>query len=201
LQEIEVVSIDLWKAYKNLVQELMPQAEVIADRFHVMKAVNDELDERRKTIKKQVDTHLQKNQDKSVIQALKKSKYALLKNQKDLTPWQKQKLEEVKTEIPLLGKMHEFKEEFREIFEKSESWATGLEKLSDWLLTATALFPSSCQTIKRWFTEIVGYFESHITQGVVEGINNKLKLIKRSGYGFRNFDNFKLRSLLAWEFN
>ncbi|MEM6403237.1 MAG: transposase, partial [Cyanobacteria bacterium P01_D01_bin.116] len=36
---------------------------------------------------------------------------------------------------------------------------------------------------------------------VVEGINNKLKLIKRSGYGFRNFDNFRVRCLLNWHFN
>lgn len=48
------------------------------------------------------------------------------------------------------------------------------------------------------FSEIMGYFESRITQGVVEGINNKLKLIKRSGYGFKNFENFKLRCLLNW---
>ena len=40
--------------------------------------------------------------------------------------------------------------------------------------------------------------ENRTTNGVVEGINNKLKLIKRSGYGFRNFDNFKLRSLICW---
>jgi transposase len=38
------------------------------------------------------------------------------------------------------------------------------------------------------------------TSGVVEGINNKLKLIKRLGYGFRNFENFKLRTLLTWHF-
>ena len=39
------------------------------------------------------------------------------------------------------------------------------------------------------------------TSGAVEGINNKLKLIKRSGYGFRNFDNFRVRCLLNWHFN
>ncbi|MCG6138735.1 MAG: transposase, partial [Nostoc sp. LLA-1] len=38
------------------------------------------------------------------------------------------------------------------------------------------------------------------TSGTVEGINNKLKLIKRLGYGFRNFSNFRLRSLLNWHF-
>lgn len=126
---------------------MMPQAEVIADRFHIMKAINSELDTQRKTIKRQVSVTSKKIKSATIIQALKMSKYVLLKNQQDLTTEQKQKLREVKSEIPVLGKMHELKEEFREIFEKSDDWETGLDKLSDWLLTASALFSRSCQTI------------------------------------------------------
>jgi transposase len=48
LEKIEYVSIDLWKPYQSLVKKLMPNAEVVADRFHVMKQVNEELDEQRK---------------------------------------------------------------------------------------------------------------------------------------------------------
>ncbi|GBL10365.1 hypothetical protein MSj_01853 [Microcystis aeruginosa Sj] len=47
LEEIKEVSIALWLSYKNLVKELMPSAEVVADRFHVMKQINQELDEQR----------------------------------------------------------------------------------------------------------------------------------------------------------
>ncbi|MGH1397453.1 MAG: ISL3 family transposase, partial [Trichormus sp.] len=56
----------------------------------------------------------------------------------------------------------------------------------------------SNNTIIRWFDEIIAYFDNGTTSGAVEGINNKLKLIKRSGYGFRNFDNFRVRCLLNW---
>ncbi|WP_445302269.1 transposase [Microcoleus sp. F4-D5] len=48
--------------------------------------------------------------------------------------------------------------------------------------------------------EIVAYFDRGTTQGVVEGINHKLKLIKRKAYGFRNFENFRLISFLHWHF-
>ena len=48
LEGIELVSIDLWRSYKTLVKELMPNAEIVADRFHVMKAVNKQLDTQRK---------------------------------------------------------------------------------------------------------------------------------------------------------
>ena len=51
-----------------------------------------------------------------------------------------------------------------------------------------------------WIGAIIAYFDERTTSGVVEGINNKLKLIKRRAYGMRNFTNFKLRSFLTWHF-
>ncbi|MBD2741622.1 transposase [Coleofasciculus sp. FACHB-1120] len=61
-------------------------------------------------------------------------------------------------------------------------------------------FAASCATIKRWIREIIAYSAPITTQGVVEGINNKLKLIKRRGYEFRKFNNFELRIFLTWHF-
>ena len=97
--------------------------------------------------------------------------------------------------------MHKLKEEFRNIFETAESWGDGVINLLDWMPDALSYFPKSVGTIVRWFGEIVGYFDQRTTSGVIEGINNKLKLIKRLGYGFRNFENFRLRSLLSWHFS
>ncbi|MBE9112028.1 transposase [Nodosilinea sp. LEGE 07298] len=73
-----------------------------------------------------------------------------------------------------------------------------LVDLLDWMATAQPLYPNSVATVRRWFGEILQYFEPRTTSGVVEGINNRLKLIKRSGYGFRNFERFKLRCLISW---
>ena len=53
LSQIKEVSIDLWKSYKNVAEKLMPQAEIVADRFHVMKQVTDELDAARRKIKRE----------------------------------------------------------------------------------------------------------------------------------------------------
>jgi transposase len=71
-------------------------------------------------------------------------------------------------------------------------------KIVDWLIKAEKYYTKSVPTIKRWLGEIVGYFDYKTTSGIVEGINNKLKLIKRSGFGFRNFDNFRIISLISW---
>ena len=60
LEGIEEVSIDLWKGYKNLVIELMPNAQVVADRFHVMTQINQELDTQRKIEKRQIEELIKK---------------------------------------------------------------------------------------------------------------------------------------------
>ena len=81
--------------------------------------------------------------------------------------------------LPLVGIMHSLKEEFHSLFENNKNLGEGTLNLIDWLKKAEPYYQKSVTTIKRWFAEIVGYFESRITNGIVEGINNKLKLLKR----------------------
>jgi transposase len=207
LEQIEEVSIDLWQGYKNLVTEMMPNAQVVADRFHVMVQINKELDIARKREKRNVENAIKssKNEQEKVekeriLEGLNKSKYVLLKNGEDLNDEQKIKLNQVKQVSPSLKIMYELKEKIRRIFDKTRDWLKGLYKLSIWLLRARDHYPTSHNTIVRWLDEIIAYFDHRTTSGVVEGINNKLKLIKRSAYGFRNFSNFRVRCLLSWRF-
>lgn len=198
LDQIVEVSIDLSGNYKGLVNKILPNADIVADRFHVMKLVNQELNATRNAVIKANVENQDEAEKMRVIAALKSSKYAVLKPEEQLTQKQQLKLEEVKGVSPLLARMHQQKEAFRTIFETADNWADGTGKLLDWLESAQENFPKSVGTICRWFGEVVGYFENRTTSGAVEGINNKLKLIKRSGYGFRNFENFQLRCLICW---
>lgn len=52
------------------------------------------------------------------------------------------------------------------------------------------------RTLKKWFTQICAWFQAKLSNGPTEGVNNKIKLIKRTGYGFRNFRNYRIRNLL-----
>ena len=206
LENIEEVSIDLWTGYKTLVTELMPNAQVVADRFHVMTQINQELDTQRKREKRKIEDLIKKADatDKpkyeEILAGLKNSKYPLLKNEDKLTQEQLNKLIQVKNVSPILKEMHEFKEKIRKIFNNTNDWYTGVFKLGMWLSRAKKYFPNSNNTIIRWYQEIIAYFDNRTTSGMVEGINNKLKLIKRSGYGFKNFENFRIRCLLNWHF-
>lgn len=208
LEGIEEVSIDLWKGYKSLAIEMIPKAQVVADRFHVMAQINKELDGERKKEKRRIESEIkqaktpkEKERKETILAGITNSKYAILKNEKDLSEEQKDKLVQVKNISNRLKMMHELKEEFREIFEKTENWTDGLLGLGKWLSIAQKYFVNSQSTIYRWFDEILAYFDNRTTSGIVEGINNKLKLIKRSAYGFTNFDNFRNRCLLNWHFN
>ena len=200
LSKIQEVSIDFWKTYKSIAEELMPQATIVADRFHVMKQVNDELDAARRKIKREAERLKNKSKKEKILSGLTKSKYVLLKNQEDLKESEKEKLKEVQKVAPVLIEMHSLKEELRNIFETNKNWSEGLLDLADWLKNISEYFPKSFGTIKRWIGEIIAYFDEGTTQGIVEGINNKLKLIKRRAFGFRNFDNFELRIFLTWQF-
>ena len=199
LSQIEEVSMDMTGNYKSLVKKLCPNAEVTVDRFHVTKIVHEELNQARIDQKKTAESLNVKERAK-VFGSLKGSKYTLLKAENKLSKKQKEKLEQVKDASPMVGIMHSLKEEFHELFEKSKSLGDGILKLMDWLNKAQPYYRNSVATIKRWLAEVVRYFERRTTNGIVEGINNKLKLLKRCGFGFRNFNNFKIRALLFWHY-
>ncbi|OCY14736.1 MAG: hypothetical protein BEV12_04350 [Microcystis aeruginosa CACIAM 03] len=79
LEQIEEVSIDLWLPYKNLVKELMPSAEVVADRFHVMKQINQEV---RRTKKSRKKSRRSAEENKKTESGKKKRKLEVLKRSK-----------------------------------------------------------------------------------------------------------------------
>jgi transposase len=198
LSQIIEVSIDLTGNYRSLVEKRMPNAEIVADRFHVSKIINDALNDARIAEKNGLKDIKDVKEKKRLGDILKGSKYALLKPEDNLTEKQKHKLEEVKEAFPLLAKMHQQREDFREIFDTHHDWTSGALALIDWMKDAKETFKDSIGTLYRWFSEITAYFETRTTSGAVEGLNNRLKLIKRLGYGFRNFDNFRLRCLMCW---
>ncbi len=99
----------------------MPSADVTADRFHVMKQVNDELDAARKAEKKTAEQIKNKLRREQVLAGLTKSKYSLLKNEDSLNERQTEKLKSVLEVSPTLKKMHALKEEFRDVLDLSEN--------------------------------------------------------------------------------
>ncbi|YAF96571.1 MAG: ISL3 family transposase [Nodularia sp. CChRGM 3473] len=200
LNHIEEVSIDLWMPYKSLIQEMMPNAQVVADRFHVMKQINQELDEKRKQEKRAAVKIKNRQERESKLAGLTHSKYPLLKKKESLSDEEKAKIYSLQKLAPELEEMYRNKEAIRDIFESQITSDEALYKFLEWTERAYKFFPKSCRTISRWIDEILAYFDHRTTQGIVEGINQKIKLIKRRAYGLTNFSSFRRRILLNWYF-
>lgn len=115
-----------------------------------------------------------------------------------MTESERVKLEVILSSSQRLRLAYNFKEEFREIFETCKTVESGKGCLLDWLRKARSVYGDVLTTIRNHLDGICNYFLSRTTSGVVEGINNRIKLIKRQGYGFVNFDNFRSRLLACF---
>ena len=179
---VEEVSVDMWGGFPKVVEEVFPNAVIVFDRFHVMKTVNEEFNKIRLQVR---------CTDKG-------SKFILLKNNDALTESEQIKLEDILSRSSRLRSAYEWKEEFREIYETSTTVEEGKSRLKEWLDKAQAVYRDAITTIRNHLEGICNYFIHRTTSGVMEGINNRIKLIKRQAYGFVNFNNFRARLLACF---
>jgi transposase len=192
-ENICVVSMDLWEPYKQAIQEVLPHAEIVADRYHVMKNLNKVLDKAQRAILRV----LRRLPVDDISSTLKGFRWVLLKNEDNLDADEKQKLQSVYVLSPLLRQIHRLKERFRMIFEHITDRKQAERFLNAWVcevkqLGCDKLMPF-IKTLERWWEHVLNYFNQGITNGAVEGINNRVKLIKRRAYGYRNVTNFRNR--------
>lgn len=178
-KRVKEVSVDMWGGFPKVIEKMFPNAVVVIDRFHVMKAVNSDLNKIRK---------------QSGI-TIKNNKFILLKNGVALNNEEKGKLELILKQSERLRLAYELKESFREIYESNLTIEEGKTKIKLWIDNAKKVYCKAITTITNHIEGICNYFLNRTTSGVMEGINNKSKLIKRRAYGFVNFDNFRMRLL------
>jgi len=185
-------AMDLWEPYAQAVLASLPKAKIVADRFHGMKNLNDQVSSARREI--------QRDLPEASKQTLKGCRWLLVRNHDDLSCADKEKLAAMFEVSSTLKTLHTLKENFRTLFEtdlkpeeaqpKLEAWITSVETSG---LTKLAKFVS---TLRNRWEHILNYFRHRLTSGMVEGLNNKVKVIKRCAYGFGNFEHFALRILV-----
>ncbi len=180
--QVKEVSVDMWGGFPKVITKVFPNAQIVFDRFHVMQPINKELNQVRR-------------QEAMVI---KGSKFILLKNRDDLLPEERVKLEAILQHSSRLRLSYELKEKFRSIFECHQTVEAGKAQLLEWLPMAKLVYTDVLATIENHLDGICNYFLNRTTSGVMEGINNRIKLLKRQGYGFVNFDNFRARLLACF---
>jgi len=196
-RRIRVVSMDMWRPYRSFVEQHLPQAAIVADRFHVMKHLNEQLSKARR--------QLQRQADEETKAALKGCRWLLVRNRDALTAEESQQLQLALSADEQLRQAYLLKEEFRLIFDRIRDRQQARRFLMAWVFkvqhTNNRYLLAFVKTLRHWWQQILNYFDERITNGFVEGINRAIRAIIWRAYGFRNFDNFKLQILAELGFS
>ena len=179
---IRKACIDMSPAYISGVEEYLPNAAIVHDKFHVVKMANDAVDQ------------VRREEQKIWKAALKKTRFLLLMNREDLSDAGSERMEDLSRNNFKTGRAYENKEKLRTIFSGGLTVEQGEAGLREWLAWAQRSrlepFVKLGRTIRRHMDGIVAIFDSPgLTNGPSEGINSVIQCAKARARGFRTVEN------------
>jgi len=186
--KIKLAVMDMWDPYIASVKNHCPNAEIIFDKFHVVKAVNKALDDVRKK-------EFAKADEEQRID-MKRKRFVILRRKKNLSPNQIETLDDMMRENDTLYRAYLLKEHIADIFDEEDE-SESLRRFNDWkqnvIDTGLKPFLGCLKTITNYFYGIANYFKHKITNAGSEGINTKINIIKRRAYGYSDLNYFMLK--------
>jgi transposase len=189
--KIKAVATDMSSAYYKAVQKNLPSASHVFDRFHIVKLMNDKLT----ALRRELHRHAEDGPEKM---SLKGTLWLLLKNPQNLDADrdEHQRLRDALQLNQSLAIAYYLKEDLRQIWEQSGKREAG-KFLTNWCARAKASGIKQLQTMAKTLEKhrkgILAWYDHCISTGPLEGLNNKIKTLKRQAYGFRDLVYFKLK--------
>ncbi len=181
-RQLETVTMDMSAGYRRAVLDHAPQATIVFDRFHVQKLAGEALDQVRRQVVREAD-------DSEFARAIKRSRWPLLKNAEDATEKDTRKLSDVERTYKPLYRAYLLKEALRKALSRRQPWRARRD-LREWIGWAARSrlepFKRLSRTIRKHFDGITAYIELRLTNGLVEGINAKSRMIARRAYGIHS---------------
>lgn len=179
---IEWVTIDMAGGYKKAIAAWLPQAEIVYDRFHVQRLASDAVDEVRRAIVRELG-------GPEAGREVKNSRFVLLKNYGDLSAKERRRLASVQATNQRLYRAYLLKEALAQALDYRQPWRAR-RALEEWLAWASRSrlkpFIKLARTIRQHFEGILAYIHTRLTNGLVEGLNTKLRMIARRAFGFHS---------------
>ena len=189
---VEAVSMDMSTTFREAVQLCLPRARIVADHFHVIQHVG-------KALNKLIGRYAKKQQGK---QALEGQRHLFLRNQEDLSAEEEQTRATLAMAFPEIGKAWQLKEALRTWY-ATASATTAAAGLDAWITAVKGHGSTELRTalsaFRNWRREILAFFDflpTRLSNGFVEGKNNRTKALMRQGFGYRNRRHLRLRILL-----
>jgi transposase len=185
---IQAVAIDMWDPYINRLKHHCPDALIVFDLFHIVKGYGFVIDRvRREEVRKAVGP---------MKQAIKGSRYLLLKNRDNLGPQQADRLDELLRLNETLSRIYVLKDQLKVIYQYRRR-ADAKTALDDWIAMAQRIdnlhVARFVKTLRTYEYGILNHCDFPIGTSRLEGINNRIKLIKRRAYGFHDPVYFGLK--------
>jgi transposase len=188
---IRYFTTDMWEGYLTAIEAFLAvhaevTAQLVIDRFHVAQQYRDDFDTLRKQEMKRLKQQLPQE---TYDQDAKGTLWLLRQNHADLDDPERTRLRRLFRHAPLLHQAYTFREELTAIFNQAQTPQEGEQRLSRWMQkveqSGMACFQGFLRTLRTHWTPILAYFADRVTSAFVEGLNNKVKTIKRRCYGIR----------------
>ena len=187
---VKYVVIDMSGPYRSLVKTVFPRAQIIADKYHVVRQVAWAFENVRKAEQKKFHEQRRKY--------FKRSRKLLIKRPDKLTPDEVDQVESMLRISERLRQAYVLKNEFYKVMDSQNSYEAK-QRLARWNMLFYGYnlpeFNDCFKAFTNWQKEILNSFDVPYTNGFTEGVNNKIKVIKRNAYGIRNFSRFRNRIL------
>jgi transposase len=179
-QTVKGVCCDMWQPYIDMIKEHLPEATMVFDKFHVIQHLLQAVDQVRRDEARELK--------KKNPELLKRTRYIWLKNPENLTDKQRARLGHLEKLNLRSNRAYLLKESFREFWNyKRKGWAKRFLRKWFWWATHSRLKPMRdfAWMLRRHEEGILSYFDERISNGAVEGMNNKAKVVSHRCYGFR----------------
>lgn len=203
--KVETITVDMNAGYVNIIPILFPNAKIIIDRFHIVQLINRSLNRTRITIMNRL--HTSDGEDMKKYRRLKRFWKKILKKESELsyTTYNYYVMFGLRLESAIVDELLSYDTTLRETYEVYQAILKAIEK-NDYDEMVNLLekdhplisgpMKTSLKTLRTHLKHIENTFIYPYTNGKIEGINNKIKVLNRVAYGYRNFMNYKNRILL-----
>ena len=187
-RKLQMVTMDMSEAYKKAVTEHAPQADIVYDRFHVVKLLLEAIDEIRRD-----EVRRMKEQDSVAAKALKGTRFSLLRNpHRHLNPRDIRAIKQIRATNRKLARAYELRCDFEDLWD-IEDPEEARQFLMNWsqaaLRSRRKPLRKFANTLRKHLDGILGFFRWYgMSNGPVEGTNNKIKLAIHRAYGFHSVD-------------
>lgn len=188
---VKCVAIDMWEPYKDAVRDVMPQARIVVDKFHVERMANDCLE----TVRKEIRSNLTDKQRRGLMH----DRFILLKREAKLEGFDRLTLESWTKNFPALGAAYRAKEDFYAIYD-SLTVTEGINRFREWEDCLApeikgAFYPLT-RAVNNWMPEIMAYFDHPVTNAYTESLNNLIRVMNRLGRGY-SFEALRAKILFT----